>query len=604
MVKCEVAPNAVSETLVDPDVKKTEQNQSHQGGSVRHAEKRRTGSCQFADRVAQVSVDKYREVVPLKWRQENQQVCLSTIVAHFKTSPGQKSRPDSTVDKVNGEDENETTTIQGPENDLLIVMGLGVGTKFLSEEKIRSDAESGIKGRTDDCVPCTTSYGKIIRDSHAEVLARRAFRRALTVEIKSLQLSASSRSENNNPDEEGDDPSSRTDGFGILRQIKRDTEPMKGPSSCTYALKEGVTLHMYTSSTPCGNSSLKKFSKMKREKFDSSIPPDNWPRKPHPCFDAHSLQLGQCALLVKKNGTTTGPGVENDSGGDETHAIDASHIVKKEKKWPANLTDDWCPPGTTLPHFGLGSLHSCSDKICRWNCLGLQGSLLSSLLETPLYMDTLTVGRKFTSCISQRAVCCRADGYCKDGNNTEANGNMNDDNEMQNLSYRLNHPSIMGTGVYLDDTGTLDMSNSKAVGQDVRFLSKLCWAWWSERSIIESNTDKMESAECIDGEEGLLFSYNQMENLAQVPWEENKMNKYSLISTYALSNSFLELVNEEIPKNDVEGNKTKMSESSTLKLALPELRDLKRRLSLKYESAKDCLVHKHKVFYQWNRRCP
>ena len=87
-----------------------------------------------------------------------------------------------------------------------------------------------------------------------------------------------------------------------------------------------------------------------------------------------------------------------------------------------------------------------------------------------------------------------------------------------------------------------------------------------------------------------------MENLTQVPCEDNKMNEYSLISTYVLSNSFLGLINEEISKNDGDGNKTK-------KLTMRELRDLKRRLSLKYESAKDHLVHKHKVFYQWNRRC-
>jgi len=35
---------------------------------------------------------------------------------------------------------------------------------------------------------------------------------------------------------------------------------------------------------------------------------------------------------------------------------------------------------------------SCSDKIASWNYLGIQGALVSSLLEEPIYIDRIMIG--------------------------------------------------------------------------------------------------------------------------------------------------------------------------------------------------------------------
>ncbi len=391
-----------------------EQQQSHNEGSIRHAEKRRTSSCLFADRVARVSRLSYVERVPEAWRNENKQICLATFVAHFEPT-------------------NDTASVPIRDGGHLQVMALGVGTKYLSEDVISSEKSSG------------SSYGERIRDLHAEVLARRAFRRKLLLEMKML---STGEGEGMNNDQDVDHKPCRYRPILRKQMIGENVSSNKA----NFALADGVTIHMYTSSTPCGNSSLKKFAKMAKEKYNTTLGPDEWLKDPHIEMPPHSIHLGSFSLLVKKGYS---------SKTDETSKLDLSHLPKKQRSWPAYVSDDWCPPGTSLPHFGKGSIHSCSDKICRWNNIGLQGSLLSSLLAQPLYMTSLTIGRKFTRTIAQRAVCCRAIDHGLKKITKRKRGSDDGEEKQEKIvlesGYKLNHPSVMGTGVYLDDSGKLKL---------------------------------------------------------------------------------------------------------------------------------------------------
>ena len=400
-----------------------QQQQTHAKGSVRHAEKRRNGTCQFANRIARKSLDIYEQTVSKSYRDTNKQTCVASIVAHFRN-----------VDDDDSSDNNISSNY-----DNLQVMGLGVGTKFLTHDILCKEQLLGTNTSSTSDDSCGNnedeeSYGKRIRDCHAEVLARRAFRRQVSLEILSdLQSTHNNNNQSSGLDDK-EESITKSKYTPILERVQDDET-----SNIHYRLKSNVTLHFYTSSAPCGNATLKKFTKMEKEKFNEKLGPDEWPTQKHTPIAAHSLRLGQFALLVKKDGSILQPNVDDDTTADPSKEEDTHKpSQKKQKLWPCRTNDNWCPPSCSITNFNKGTIHSCSDKLCRWNCLGLQGSLLMPILDKPLYMTTLTVGRKFSRAICQRAVCCRADGFRSGGSEG---------------MFHLNHPTLMETNVYMDESG-------------------------------------------------------------------------------------------------------------------------------------------------------
>ena len=183
--------------------------QIHADGSVRHAEKRRNGSCQFANGIARISLDAYENVVPKSYRNVNKQTCVAAVVAQRE-----------------GE---------------LQVMGLGVGTKLLSDAILREEQLRGTIAADGD----GSSYGKRIRDCHAEVLARRAFRRQISLEIL-FDLAAA----------EENGKGKTTNYIPILERIENkdfggDDKKSNITNNIRYRLRSDVTLHFYASSAPC-----------------------------------------------------------------------------------------------------------------------------------------------------------------------------------------------------------------------------------------------------------------------------------------------------------------------------------------------------------------
>ena len=204
--------NIAGQTAPSCSRQQKQQIQHHKEGNVRHTEKRRTGTCSFADRVATLSIEQYCATIPKKFRESQKQTCLATILAHFRDA------------------------------DTLQVLALGVGTKFLPHALLQN---GNVLVR--------------VRDCHAEVLAKRAFRRYLYEELQRdiIQFSGTS----------GNNKNASNDIRSILERIEtptpdesEDTSERSPTLQCR--LKDGVTVHMYCSSTPCGNATLKKFAKI------------------------------------------------------------------------------------------------------------------------------------------------------------------------------------------------------------------------------------------------------------------------------------------------------------------------------------------------------
>ncbi|XP_030604924.1 double-stranded RNA-specific adenosine deaminase isoform X2 [Archocentrus centrarchus] len=160
-------------------------------------------------------------------------------------------------------------------------------------------------------------------------------------------------------------------------------------------IKSDITFHLYISTAPCGDGAL----------FDKS------------CSEAGDEAEGHQPLFENAKQGKLRTKVENGEG---TIPVESSAIV---------------PTWDGIQHGERLRTMSCSDKILRWNVVGLQGALLSHFLD-PIYLKSITLGYLYSHGHLTRAVCCR---LARDG---EAFA--------QSLPspFKLNHPEVGRVSVY------------------------------------------------------------------------------------------------------------------------------------------------------------
>nr|CAI5848244.1 unnamed protein product [Callosobruchus analis] len=175
-----------------------------------------------------------------------------------------------------------------------------------------------------------------------------------------------------------------------------------------FVLNEGTKFHFFTTHVPCGDAAI--FPKQDPEYFGDLILQKEHELLPkqieEPVVDvtAENITEESSQVPLKKMKIMVNDGTMCDSRTKmpadiyRTGAKCLQHDEKQDPKMPGSAYHTvGCvrtKPGRGTPTLSV----SCSDKLSKWCHVGLQGALLSLLLNKPLYLSSFTIAGETPFC--------------------------------------------------------------------------------------------------------------------------------------------------------------------------------------------------------------